>query len=211
MRELTVDARPPNNSETQEISITQADRDSFVMRIIGEEDLEGFTFEGLKRRMGTHSETLSRMLSRLEESGVLARTEHGYIVTERGKFIAGARQTASSKSGVLLLRTLMPAFQNNRMINGLMGRWFGPLRWLGYSRDETGTTMKWITENGSVQVDAHFSDGELVIEGRILAGSDLSEAIAASHQLVGYISRIYSHTPQRPAYSSTAGAVSLDN
>ena len=51
--------------------------------------------------------------------------------------------------------------------------------------------MKWITEDGSIQVDAIFTNGELTIEGRIREGKDLTDAIKAAHQLVGYISKVY--------------------
>ena len=182
---------PFHDEGKAEGSYAPADRDSSVMRVIGEEDLHGFTFEGLKRKLGTHSETLSRILARLEEQGVLTKTEHGYIVTERGRDLSGARQIGQHRTGIVLLRTLLPDYQNGRVVSGLMGRWFGPLRWLGYSGDGNGTTLKWITEGGRIQVDAIFSQEELVIEGRILEGEGLSEAVAASHQLVGYISRLY--------------------
>ena len=167
-------------------------RDMEVLRFIGEEALLGFTFEGLKRRLGAHSETLSRILDRLEEQRILEKTEQGYQVTERGREVTSLRQLAASEPRLTLLRTLLPHVENPReAISSLRGRWFGPLRWLGYSEDEKGTIMKWITEDGSIQVDAIFSGGELTIEGRIKEGKDLTDAIKASHQLVGYISKVY--------------------
>lgn len=191
---------------------TQGDRDSAVLRVIGEEELQGFTFEGLKRKLGTHSETLSRILSRLEEQGLLAKGEHGYVVTETGRYIAGASQLAAHSEGVVLLRTLLPGFIDNEgIISGLMGRWFGPLRWLGYSLGELGTTMKWVTENGRIQVEATFSKGELVVEGKLAGGNGLSDAIAASHQLIGYISKMYSQPSHRLAYSSPEDPVPFEN
>ena len=61
--------------------------------------------------------------------------------------------------------------------------------------------MKWVTEDGSIQVDAIFTEGELTIEGRIREGKDLTDAIKAAHQLVGYISRVYpAPAAQRVAY-----------
>ncbi len=125
-----------------------ADRDSSVMRVIGEEDLHGFTFEGLKRKLGIHSETLSRILARLEDQDFLAKTENGYVVTDRGRYLTGTSRTGHQTSGIVLLSTLLPAYQNGRVVSGLMGRWFGPLRWLGYSKEEDGMTLKWITEGG---------------------------------------------------------------
>ena len=69
-----------------------------VMQFIAEEGLLGFTFEGLKRRLGTHPETLSRILDRLEEQQVLEKTERGYQVTQRGREVTGLRQLSALRS-----------------------------------------------------------------------------------------------------------------
>lgn len=203
---------PLRNEEGIENFVDSGDRDNAVLRVIGEEDLQGFTFEGLKRKLGTHSETLSRILSRLEAQGLLAKGEHGYVVTEMGKYTAGASQLADHSRGVVLLRTLLPEFMDNDgIISGLMGRWFGPLRWLGYSQGELGTTMKWVTESGRVQVEATFVKGELVVEGKLAGGNGLSDAIAASHQLIGYISKLYSQPSHRLAYSRPDDPLPFEN
>lgn len=186
------------------------ERESSVIRVIGEEGLHGFTFEGLKRKLGAHSETLSRILARLEDQGVLQKTGNGYIVTEMGRDIAVSRHLGAQRAGVVLLRTLLPPYQEGRVRAWLMGRWFGPLRWLGYSAGAEGTTMKWITESGHAQVDATFSGDELLIEGRA-EGEELSEAIAASHQLVGHISRLYERERHLPPYSEVGQPAPFEN
>lgn len=203
--------QPFGESDASEPANSSGDRDFSVIRVIGEEDLQGFTFEGLKRKLGAHSETLSRILARLEEQGILTKTGHGYTVTERGKDLAGTRQLSLHRPGVVILRTLLPPYQSDRMVSGLMGRWFGPLRWLGYSQDENGTTMKWITEDGNVQVDAVFSEEELVIEGRFGDRRDLAQAIAASHQLVGYISRIQVQSSGRVQHLHPGDHIPFEN
>jgi DNA-binding PadR family transcriptional regulator len=185
-------------------SLDIGQRDMEVMQFIAEEGLLGFTFEGLKRRLGTHPETLSRILDRLEEQSVLEKGDRGYRVTQKGREVTGLRQLSAAESRVTLLKTLLPHVENpQEAVLQLRGRWFGPLRWLGYSEDEKGTDMKWITEDGSIQVDAIFSNGELTIEGKVREGKDLTDAIKAAHQLVGYISKVYP-TPsgQRVAYYS---------
>jgi hypothetical protein len=188
-------------------------RDMEVMQFIAEEGLLGFTFEGLKRRLGTHPETLSRILDRLEEQSVLEKTERGYRVTQKGREVTGLRQLSASEARVTLLKTLLPHVENpQEAVLQLRGRWFGPLRWLGYSDDEKGTNMKWITEDGSIQVDAIFTNGELTIEGRIREGKDLTDAIKAAHQLVGYISKVYpTPTGQRLAYYKLDGQFMIPN
>jgi len=174
-----------------------------VLRFLGEEDLRGFTFEGLRRRLGTHSETLSRILHRLEDQSILEKTSEGYQVTHKGKEMIGVKPLASSRSHsatqhrVPILRTLLPYGRGSgEVVSGLKGRWFGPLRWLGYSEDERGTTMKWVTGDGAVQIDAIFSEGELTIEGNVLEGKDLTDAIKASYQLVGHLSRVSPSGPE---------------
>ena len=174
-----------------------SDRDAEVLRFLGEEDLLGFTFEGLRRRLGTHSETLSRILHRLEDQMILEKAPDGYHVTHKGKEMIGVKPLASSRLSsstqhrVAILRTLLPYGRaSGDVLSGLKGRWFGPLRWLGYSEDERTTTMKWVTEDGAVQIDAIFSDGELAIEGNVREGKDLTDAIKASYQLVGHLSKM---------------------
>ena len=174
-----------------------SERDAEVLRFLGEEDLRGFTFEGLRRKLGTHSETLSRILHRLEDQMILEKTPEGYHVTHKGKEMIGMKPMATARSHpsahhrVPILHTLLPYSQGSgEVVSGLKGRWFGPLRWLGYSEDERGTTMKWVTGDGAVQIDAVFSEGELSIEGNVREGKDLTDAIKASYQLVGYLSRV---------------------
>ena len=53
------------------------ERDVAVIQVIHTEDLTYFTFEGLKRRLQIHSETLSRILARLTEDEVLEKTDSG--------------------------------------------------------------------------------------------------------------------------------------
>lgn len=186
-----------------------SERDAEVLRFLGQEDLSGFSFEGLRRRLGTHSETLSRILHRLEEHMILEKTAEGYHVTNKGREMIGisplSSHPQSSQHRIAILHTLLPYGRgSSELVTGLKGRWFGPLRWLGYSEDERGTTMKWVTGDGAVQIDAIFTDGELSIEGNVKEGKDLTDAIRASYQLVGFLSRFSPAGPEgRVAFFST--------
>jgi DNA-binding MarR family transcriptional regulator len=57
-----------------------SERDADILELIEAEDLATFTFDGIKRRTGLHSETLSRILSRLEEEGIIKKGPDGYKV-----------------------------------------------------------------------------------------------------------------------------------
>ena len=63
---------------------------------------------------------------------------------------------------------------------------------MGYSEEDGGITLKWVTGNGEVQVDANFSDAGLTIEAKLREGDDLSVAVRASYQLMRYLSTLYS-------------------
>jgi len=180
----------------------RSERDGAVLNFIEEEELTGFTFDGLRRKMGAHPETLSRILGRLQEDGIVEAATDGYRVTEKARGVIAMHPLGTVPSRVPLLSTLLPYDAGVReIVSELKGRWFGTLRWIGYSENEEGTTLKWVTENGSVQIDARFSDGELHVEAKTAAGNTLNDAVRAAHELIGHISRIYSRSrfrrPQR--------------
>ena len=60
-----------------------SERDADILALIENEDLAIFTFDGLKRRTGIHSEPLSRILSRLEQEGIVKKEAEGYRVTPK--------------------------------------------------------------------------------------------------------------------------------
>jgi DNA-binding transcriptional regulator YhcF (GntR family) len=174
-------------------SLTENDR--FILHVIIEEGFDHFSFDGLKRRVRVHQETLSRTLVRLEDQGIVEKTSKGYEVTSKPKR-SEVYLMNNSLDYIPLIQTLLPpgiSFQE--VLSSLRGRWFGVLRWIGYSKKEDDEmTLKWITEDGEIQVDAtFFSDSTLNIDAKLLKRkNNLSDAVKASHQLMSYIVRLYS-------------------
>jgi hypothetical protein len=169
------------------------ERDAAVLQVIGEEGLTIFTFDGLKRRLGLHPETLSRILCRLEDQGVIEKTVSGYRIASKANEFLRLHPLRMNKRAVPILQTVLPPnVPIQQIVSKLKGKWFGILRWLGSSENIEGTTMKWVTEDGGVQVDANFMDTGLTIEAKLLHGTDFNLALKASYQLIGYISRLYS-------------------
>jgi DNA-binding transcriptional regulator YhcF (GntR family) len=169
-----------------------SERDSDVVSLIDEEELTLFTFDGLKRRLGLHPETLSRILSRLEEEGIVKKQSNGYAVTPK---IAKLRlqEPRQEENYAPLLQTYLPSnMQVQQLVAGLTGKWFGLLRWFGLAEDSHGVTMKWVTEDGGMQINAKIQDSTLTIEAKFLHDNNLNRALSASYQLMSYISGILS-------------------
>ena len=167
-----------------------SERDADVISLIDEEGLTVFTFDGLKRRLGLHPETLSRILSRLEEEGIVKKDPNGYTVTPK---LAKLRlqETHHDKPHVPLLQTYLPSnMQIQHLIANLRGKWFGSLRWFGISEDNRGVTLKWVTEDGGIQINATIEDSTLAINAKFLRDNNLNRALSASYQLISYIGKL---------------------
>src|SRR5713101_693586 len=144
--------------EMEEANITS--RDSSILQAIQDEGLTVFTFDGLKRMLGVHQEKLSRVLDRLEDEGLLEKVPEGYSVTLRGSELI-PRPLNSAQPRIPIVQSLLPQdIDLSRIISGLKGRWFGSLRWLGYSQTDEGLVLKWITED-SFLIDAKSTENYL--------------------------------------------------
>src|SRR5512139_1473022 len=94
-------------------------RDTEVLSLLEQEDLTAFTFDGLKRRLGLHQETLSRILTRLEEEGIIKKEASGYRVTPRIESMKLAPANVKEEN-VPLLQTYLPSnTQVQRLITNL--------------------------------------------------------------------------------------------
>ena len=175
--------------QSDEIELTP--RDSNILQAIQEEGLTVFAFDGLKRLLGVHQEMLSRVLDRLEDDGLLEKVSEGYKLTVRGSQQV-PRPLSSAQPRIPIVQSLLPHDTDvQRIISGLKGRWFGSLRWLGYSQNEDGLVLKWITEETGIQIDAKFTENYLSIDAKVREDKDVSQAVKASHQLMGHISQLY--------------------
>jgi DNA-binding HxlR family transcriptional regulator len=167
-----------------------SERDVDVLALIETEDLTNFTFDGLKRRTGLHSETLSRILTRLEEEGIVKKEPEGYHVTPKITELK-LHKPRNETSATPLIQTFLPSdVMTNQFILALKGKWFGMLRWLGISENNQGVTLKWITEDGGIQVAANIQGSVLNIEAKFLTSNNLNHALKASYQLMTNIGRL---------------------
>jgi DNA-binding transcriptional regulator YhcF (GntR family) len=178
------------------------ERDTDVLTLIEKEDLSIFTFDGLKRRCGIHPETLSRILARLEDEGIIKKSSQGYTVTPKITKLK-LNHDAQAEHTSTLLQTFLPSdLMTQQVIDDLKGRWFGLLRWLGMSETSRGVTLKWVTEDGGIQIAADIQGAALNIEAKFITNNNLNLALKAAHQLMNNISKLYQSS--RAAKHTTA-------
>ena len=80
------------------------------------------------------------------------------------------------------------------LLSELKGRWFGVLRWLGMSETSEGVTLKWITEEGGIQIAASISGTSLNIDAKFLISNNLDLALKAAYQLMAHIGKLCNTT-----------------
>jgi DNA-binding transcriptional ArsR family regulator len=167
-----------------------SERDADVLALIETEDLTTFTFDGLKRRTGLHSETLSRILSRLEGEGIIKKEREGYRVTPKITELK-LNQPHKETPTTPLIQTFLPSdLLTQQLILSLKGKWFGLLRWLGITENSQGITLKWITEDGAIQIAANIQGTALNIEAKFLTSNNVNLALKASYQLMSLIGKL---------------------
>jgi hypothetical protein len=189
-----IDASLSNSILDEDSNLTP--RDTGVLQTVMEEGLTVFTFDGLKRLTGLHQEKLSRIIDRLEEEGLLEKVAEGYEITARGKETI-PRPLGMAAQPIPIVQSLLPRDVDlQQIISGLKGRWFGGLRWLGYTQNAEGTILKWMAEEDGIQIDARFTDSYLSIDAKVGEGRKVSQAVKAAHQLLGHVSGLYG-TPTR--------------
>lgn len=169
-----------------------------VLSLLGAEGPAQVTFQGIKRSLDIHQESLSRALRRLQDDGLVQSTTKGYVLSPDGLAKAQALVRDTRSPSVPVLRTVLPGDQEGRYAaEGLRQRWFGSLRWYGYSQDAGGTTLSWTTEDGGVRLDARFEGVLLSVDARLADPTRLPQAIVAAHRLLYEVTQSYLAATQR--------------
>lgn len=104
-------------------------------------------FNGLRRALGAHPESLARALRRLEREGLVDRSESGYRALhsepEAGRSLAAAALQP-------IARVRLPlGISPDSVLGRLSGRWFGSLRWVGAIDRPGGRLLTWARRDGS--------------------------------------------------------------
>jgi hypothetical protein len=117
-------------------------------------------FNGLRRALDAHPESLVRSLRRLERHGVVRHETDGYGLVDRPN---GVAVPSTPRTRPFAEVTLAPGYSRTELFGRLAGRWFGPLRWVGIFEPPDGPWLVWSVEGTRSQVRLGIRRGRLTL------------------------------------------------
>ena len=191
------DARPPDDLVVlREDDIEDpSSHDLIVLEALGNSfgDNGHVSFQGIRRRLGLHQETLSRALHRLERDGFIVKSEKEYTLSRKGEEAVSRHAAQADRResySIPILRTILPVdVTATALLSSLSHRWFGNMRWYGSSQSADETTLTWITPDGKMKLNARISDGYLSIESEAISAQGQSEAVKAAYEIFHHVSK----------------------
>jgi DNA-binding MarR family transcriptional regulator len=159
-----------------------------------------YTFNGLVRKLKIHQQSLTRALHRLETAGLVKKTDHGYRLAKKLDSIL------VKKSRIDLENLSKGISQHNQfeqilqlyipddipvedVINKLLGKWFGTLRWIGIVEGDGGYVLQW-TSNDRYNVNLKLVSRYAVVESDATDVKLKSESIIHAHRILEQITKL---------------------
>ena len=154
-----------------------------------------YSFKGIMRKLDMHQQSLSRALHRLEEMGLVKKSDGGYSLNQGGESVASIATITSRQMGrqyIQLLQTYIPvsSVRPEEVARNLVGRWFKNLRWLGMIAGTSGYTLQWSSEEGTYQVNMQIISDYIVIETNAASEKDKVDAMAGSYAIFEHVARL---------------------
>lgn len=130
--------------------------DDRVLEILSEHSGR-IAFNGLRRALGIHPESLTRALRRLEREGLVVRREGGYALRQARPASLGSPPESRTIASV----ELPPGSLRDDVLGRLAGRWFGELRWVGLYDHPGDPWLVWSAGGADAHVMLSVRDGTL--------------------------------------------------
>ncbi len=164
-----------------------------------------YSFKGLMRKLNLHQQSLSRALHRLEEMGLVEKSQVGYRLSKDGG--AGisrvGQHSPKGREYMQLLQSHIPLkVRAVEIVRQLVGKWFKNLRWIGMIESGTGYTLQWSSDDGSFQINLRMISDYIVIETNAFAEKEKVDAMVGSYAIYQHITR---------AMQSLLGAYAVDH
>ena len=163
-----------------------SDDQDLVMEMLSTGADATYTFQGLKRRLGLHQEKLTRILRRLEDDNLVAKTEEGYRTLRQPR--KGAHHLVEGEP--VIRGQLPPGIDSHVLLERIKGRWFKNFRWVGYANGVDDLSLYWITEDNRFQVRIQLSPAEILVWSEPTDRRETGSPVSAGYELFDRISRM---------------------
>lgn len=141
-------------------------------------------FQGLKRRLGLHQETLRRTLKSLGRMGFVDKREHGYGLTEKAQAVLQDYELPlARRSGIPVANLLLPTGATpDLLVENLAHRWFDGLRWFGVAQGPGEAVLMWEADGSDARVHLKIGLGSATAE--VVACPDEDECLRLAGTVV---------------------------
>src|SRR5574340_652456 len=159
-----------------------------------------YTFNGLVRKLGIHQQSLARSLHRLENAGLVKKTDYGYKLTKNldSVLVKKSRIDLENLSKAIsqhvqfeqIIQLYIPTtVKVEDVVEKLLGKWFGTLRWIGIVEGDGGYVLQW-TSNDKYHVNLKLVSRYAVVESDAVGDKNKSEATINAHRILEQITKL---------------------
>jgi len=172
-----------------------------------------YTFNGLVRKLGIHQQSLSRALRRLEDACLIQRTESGYklsknlrsILVKKSRIDLEHLSKKSSKQHLQftqILQLYIPITAKvDEVVNQLVGKWFGNLRWIGLVEGDGGYVLQWANSDKFL-VNLKIVSRYATIESNAASEKDKADSMISAHRIFEQITKVLKVESEKPHESN---------
>jgi DNA-binding Lrp family transcriptional regulator len=164
--------------------------DSKILSLLNQETGTYYSFKGLMRKLNLHQQSLTRALGRLEQLGLVKRSEHGYKLNHIDKKLGSDVFRKPCTYRHLLQAYIPPGIEAKEIVRKLSGRWFSRIRWIGLIENETNYMLQWMNEDNNFQVNVRIIWDHIIIETNAVSDKDKIEAVVASFKIFDQIVKL---------------------
>jgi DNA-binding HxlR family transcriptional regulator len=167
-----------------------------------------YTFNGLVRKLGIHQQSLTRSLHRLENAGLVKKTDYGYKLDKNldAVLVKKSRIDLENLSKMIshqyskfeqIIQLYIPTnVKVEDVVNKLLGKWFGTLRWIGIIEGDGGYVLQW-TSNDKYRVNLKLVSRYAIVESDASGAKLKSEATINAHRILEQITKLLKEDQER--------------
>lgn len=192
--------------------------DKKILSLLNEEICSTYSFKAIQRKLDIHQQSLTRALKRLGYLELIEKSPAGYKLIKKNmplsKDLFEKSQIEEEEDPELfevkkakkrfnqLIQIRIPIKNSIELIvNRLIGKWFGDLRWFGLIKKETGFTLQWTAinkysssnnneNNNLFQINLNIVSEYIVIETNATSDKEKIDAMSYSNRLVEEITKV---------------------